>query len=181
MKRTQNRNFHEERPSAGLRLFAAIRFTEPFRDAVLDCQHCLKQGAASGNFTRPENLHMTLAFIGEVKDPAPALRAVKSVSFAPFSLTLTEGGTFGGSLYWLGAESGGRAETLASSLRSALKREGVPFDTKPFQSHITLGREVMLSAPVRMKVPAASMTVSHISLMKSERINGKLVYTEIHG
>lgn len=167
-----------------MRLFAAIHFTEPFRKAVLDYQASLKRAAVSGNFSRPENLHMTLAFIGEVRDASASLRAVKCVQFEPFEMKLSGSGRFGGgssgALYWLGVESGKKAEALAAEVRAALAGEGVPFDTKPFKAHITLAREVELGgSPFRAKVPEASMTVSRISLMKSERINGKLIYTEI--
>lgn len=168
-----------------MRLFVAINFTESFRQAVLDYQAALKRAALSGNFSRPENLHMTLAFIGEVPNASAAFRAVKSVSFEPFELRLSGGGQFGGressaALYWIGVDSQNRAESLASQVRDSLKREGVPFDTKPFKPHITVAREVQLGGtPFREKVPDASMTVCRISLMKSERINGRLVYSEI--
>lgn len=167
-----------------MRLFAALHFTEPFRKAVLDYQSALKRTAVSGNFSRPENLHMTLAFIGEVRDASASLRAVQSVRFDPFEMKLSGSGRFGGSssgaLYWLGIESGKRAEVLGAEVRSALTREGVSFDSKPFKPHITVAREVKLGgSPFRAKVPEAVMTVSRISLMKSETINGKLIYTEI--
>lgn len=167
-----------------MRLFVAINFTEPFWQAVLDYQSVLKRAALSGNFSRSENLHMTLAFIGEVPNASGALRAVKSVSFEPFELRLSGGGRFGGrgtsALYWVGVDSRNRADALAGAVRAALKREGVPFDDKPFKPHITVAREVEMGGmPFRAKVPDASMTVCRISLMKSERINGRLIYSEI--
>ncbi len=162
-----------------MRLFIAIRFDEPFKKAVLDYQQALRHSAASGNFTRPENLHLTLAFIGEVRDSSAALRAVKSVTFDPFTMTLGKCGRFG-NLCWLGVESGKQTEALAQRVRSALAKEGVPFDTKPFKAHITVAREVESAENgEKITVPDTSMTVSRIALMKSERINGKLIYSEI--
>ncbi len=161
-----------------MRLFVAIGFTQPFKQAISDCQGALKRASSAGNFSRPENLHLTLAFIGEVRDASAALRAVRSVNVAPFDMQLSGGGRFG-TLHWLGVESGGQVESLAAAVRDALRREDVPFDTKPFKSHITLAREVVLSREFKPKLPDAAMTVTRISLMKSERINGKLIYTEI--
>ncbi|MBE6598193.1 MAG: RNA 2',3'-cyclic phosphodiesterase [Ruminococcaceae bacterium] len=161
-----------------MRLFIAINFTEPFKKEVLGCQADLRRASLSGNFSRPENLHMTLAFIGEVRDASGALRAVKSVRFEPFELKLKGSGRFG-NLWWIGADSGKKAEALAAEVRDALRREGVPFDAKPFKPHITVAREVETAADFSMRVPEAVMTVSRISLMKSERINGRLVYSEI--
>lgn len=164
-----------------MRLFIAINFTEAFRRAILRRQDALRRAMTAGNLSRPENLHMTLAFIGEVRSPAAALRAVESASFEPFALRLSGNGRFG-SLYWLGVDSGGRAEALAGELRAALKREGVPFDAKPFRAHVTLAREAILADPAfSMPSSEAAMTVERISLMKSERINGRLIYTEIGG
>ncbi len=161
-----------------MRLFVAINFTEPFKKAVLHRQADLKRASAAGNFSRPENLHMTLAFIGEVGDASAASRAVKSVAFAPFALRLSGGGRFG-SLHWLGVESDGKAEALAKALREALRHEGVPFDPKPFKPHITLAREVTLAEEFHPGGPDAAMTVTRISLMRSDRINGRLTYTQI--
>jgi len=162
-----------------MRLFAAILFDEPFKKGVLTCQSALRREAFSGNFTHPGNLHLTLAFIGEMKDAASSLRAVKSVRFDPFPIRLKGCGRFG-TLHWLGIESDKQAEALADKLRSALKKEGVPFDQKPFKAHITLAREVELAGDFKkLSIPDVTMTVRRIALMKSERINGKLVYTEI--
>ena len=162
-----------------MRLFAAILLDEPFKKAVIACQSELRKKALSGNFTHPSNFHLTLAFIGEMRDPAASLRAVKSIRFDPFVVNLKGSGRFG-TLHWLGIESGKQAEALANQLRDALRREGVPFDTKPFKAHITVAREVeCFGEPIRLTVPEAAMTVTRIALMKSERINGKLVYTEI--
>lgn len=160
-----------------MRLFVAVNFDEPFKKAVLSYQAALKRSAQSGNFTHPANLHMTLAFIGEMRDSAAALRAVKSIAFEPFPLKLRGSGRFG-TLHWLGVESERKAEALAAAVRDALRKENVPFDPKPFKPHITLAREVEGTIQ-NLPIPQATMTVSRISLMKSERLNGKLTYTEI--
>jgi len=49
---------------------------------------------------------------------------------------------------------------------------------KPFKAHITLARKVEGDVP-KLEFPDAKMKVEKISLMKSARENGKLVYTEI--
>ena len=48
-----------------MRLFIAIRFSPEIRQTLLDAVSGLRAQARSGNFTRPENLHLTLAFLGE--------------------------------------------------------------------------------------------------------------------
>ncbi|MEF2562283.1 MAG: hypothetical protein UI647_05790, partial [Negativibacillus sp.] len=54
----------------------------------------------------------------------------------------------------------------------------------PFAAHLTLGREVLLEEGFNLKtfsnaLPTMQMPVERVSLMKSERINGRLVYTEV--
>ncbi len=43
-----------------------------------------------------------------------------------------------------------------------------------------MAREVQ-AKDVKLSIPTASMTVGRISLMRSDRINGKLTYTEVFG
>ena len=48
-----------------MRLFVAICFSDEIKALLSSVCQKLKTQSLSGNFTRPENLHMTLAFIGE--------------------------------------------------------------------------------------------------------------------
>ncbi len=161
-----------------MRLFVAILLDKPFQRAVLDYQSSLRRAAESGNFSHPDNLHITLAFIGESRTPDVALRAVRGVSFEPFELSLERGGTFG-SLYWVGVDGGNSLRTLAGDVRTALSEAKIPFDPKPFKAHITVAREVTVREKFSCAPIAAKMTVSRIALMKSERINGRVIYSEV--
>ena len=59
-----------------MRLFIAIPFEPPMLDALTQVQASLKAGGVRGGFTARQNLHMTLAFLGEVRDPRLAERGV---------------------------------------------------------------------------------------------------------
>jgi 2'-5' RNA ligase len=56
---------------------------------------------------------------------------------------------------------------------------GFEMDGRKYNPHITLGREVVTDAKPWQIEPFGE-TVGSIELMKSERINGKLIYTEIY-
>ncbi len=56
-----------------MRLFVAINFSKDVKNALLAAIDELKGQAVSGNFTSPDNLHLTLAFIGE-SERASAIR-----------------------------------------------------------------------------------------------------------
>ena len=51
-----------------MRLFIAIRLSDDMRRALLAAQDALRKRGVRGNYTKPENLHLTLAFIGEYPD-----------------------------------------------------------------------------------------------------------------
>ncbi len=48
-----------------MRLFIAIQFEENILDALTDFQADLKRQGVTGNYTRRENLHITMAFSGK--------------------------------------------------------------------------------------------------------------------
>ncbi len=161
-----------------MRLFVAIHFSPEIKAVLFDAIDELRRQSA-GNFTRPENLHLTLAFIGESDRIAEAKAALSAVTAAPFDLTVGGAGKFG-DIYWAGIEKSPALSSLADSVRTELLKRNIDIDAKPFKAHITLAREVR-AKDVKLSIPSASMTVGRISLMRSERINGKLTYTEVFG
>lgn len=166
-----------------MRLFAAVNFTPEMKKTLLGYQNQLKKHVPDGcrpNWTREENLHLTLAFIGEYDRPQEVIRALETVSWKPFAISPGKIGRFG-SLWWAGLENGEGAVGLAEKVREALKDNGIPFDAKPMKPHITLVRELNIEEKSKIIPAGAKMTVNRISLMKSERIGGKLTYTEIWG
>ena len=84
-----------------MRLFIAIQFEEKILDALNDFQDDLKEKGVTGNYTRRENLHITLAFIGEYGNPHDVLEAMEQVGFGPFDIALDGVGSFG-DLFWVG-------------------------------------------------------------------------------
>lgn len=163
-----------------MRLFFAIPFSPEIRRVLLDAQDALRRQVHSANFTRPENLHLTLAFLGETPRLREAARIAAGISAGPFPLTAGGTGRFG-ELWWVGVLPNPALEALASELRNALRNDGFPVEDRPFQPHITLARQVSFDTMPKLTVPDASMTVRRVSLMKSERIGGKLLYTEVAG
>lgn len=163
-----------------MRIFIAIRFTEAFKASILDAQEGLKEQGIRGNFTRPENLHLTLAFIGETDRIDDIKTAVASVRFDPFVITTGQLGCFNGRsrVLWMGIQGKEKMKTLALRLRKALDERGINYSHGPFQPHITLVRQPT-ETPLDIEVEDACMTIRDIVIMKSERINGRLVYTII--
>ena len=166
-----------------MRLFTAIKLSPGTEHLLTDIQARLREQGVSGNFTNCNNLHITLAFIGEYGRPDAVMKALETVSFEPFGLSV--GGEVGcfGELLWVGIPKPKALSSLAGRVRRALEEENIPFDRKPFKPHITIVRRAAfdkdrLSAALN-GMSVEKMTVDKISLMDSRRINGRLVYTEI--
>ena len=159
-----------------MRLFIAIPFSEEFKSELIRVQNEMKVNGVRGNFSRPENLHVTVAFLGEVKDPAPAMKALASVPVPELRLTSGPLGNFG-ELLWIGLRKNSALEEYVAEVRHALDNAGVEYDRKKFRPHITLVRRADWPYQVLVEelaeVHRVRMTVDRVCLMKSERLNGK--------
>lgn len=163
-----------------MRIFIAIRLTEAFKSSILDAQDGLKEYGVRGNYTQPENLHLTLAFIGETERVDEIKAAVDAVKFEPFVIRTGKMGCFNGRsrVVWLGIEGEDKVKAIAQQLRRNLDQRGIDYAKGKFSPHITLVRQPS-EMPLDIDVESESMTVSKIYVMKSERINGRLVYTAL--
>lgn len=163
-----------------MRIFIAIRFTEAFKSSILDAQDGLKEYGVKGNYTQPDNLHLTLAFIGETERVEEIKAAVDAVKFEPFVIRTGKMGCFNGRsrVVWLGIEGEDKVKAIAQQLRRNLDQRGIDYAKGKFSPHITLVRQPS-EMSFDIDVESESMTVSKIYVMKSERINGRLVYTAL--
>ncbi len=59
-----------------MRLFLAILLSDEMKDALIHTQNRWYDAGVRGNYTAEENLHLTLAFIGEYPDAEPVLEAL---------------------------------------------------------------------------------------------------------
>ena len=87
--------------------------------------------------------HVTLAFLGDVADPAPLLDALASgpARLLPPRLRLSGGGRFRGGAVWLGLSGDlDRLHALAHGAAGAARRCGLPLDAAAWRPHLTLGR-----------------------------------------
>ena len=141
-----------------------------------------------GKDTPPENMHLTLAFIGEYDDPERVKEVVESIEIRPFEMTLKGIGAFR-DLWWVGTENSAPLMAISRRLRRALAEADIPFDKKKFSPHITIIRRAngTLSREAADEIAASaitdqggvSMTVDHISLMRSDRGKYGMIYTEL--
>ena len=161
-----------------MRLFIAIQLSDEIKKALVSCMHDLKKQGVEGNYVPAQNLHLTLAFIGEYDDPAKVRKVIGSVPLPQIRLSISGKGNFG-NLLWAGVKGNQKLKTYVKDLRAALKEAQIPFDDDKFIPHITLIRKTVAKKPYEVHLTKAEMTVEKVSLMKSEMKNGKVVYREI--
>ena len=123
-----------------MRIFIALQFEETFKQALLDIQSALKNCGIKGNYTKPENLHLTLAFIGEYGNPQNILDALDDIEFTPFELSLNGIERFE-TILWAGLSASEQLSQNVKRIRRALAEQEIPFDRKKFTPHITLIRQ----------------------------------------
>ena len=172
-----------------MRLFIAINFDQETKDKLLQVQSRLKK-LGRGNFSREENLHLTLAFLGEV--PEDKLEDVKAamdqVKFPQLELTFHDVGYFvsgrekPSQLWKISLKYSRKLEKVHDELISSLRKAGFSPDAKSFKPHVTLARELHVKEWDKTELlPEPFETAAdHMSLMLSERVDGKLTYTELY-
>ena len=167
-----------------MRLFIAINFGGATRAGLITLRDELRNKSARGKFSAPENLHLTLVFLGECGEELTARvkAAMGAVNLEPFAVTIDRVGRFrrdGGDVWWAGVRENEPLLNLQRDLTDKLAEAGFDLEKRKYSPHVTLGREVASKESPREIEPFGE-TVSAIELMKSERIHGKLMYTAIH-
>jgi 2'-5' RNA ligase len=163
-----------------MRLFIAIQFEEKILDAITDFQDDLKAQGVTGNYTLRENLHITLAFIGEYGNPDDILDAMEQVELFPVEIKLEGVGRFG-NLFWVGLSENPELAGYVKRLRRKVSEYGIPYDKKRFTPHITVIRKAEYRngrIPV-MEAPRGCMIATRVSLMRSDRGRHGMIYTEV--
>ena len=166
-----------------MRLFIAINLSEEMKESLMDIQDAMRDCGIYGRETVSENMHLTLAFIGDFDDPDYVKRIINSIDIRPFDISLSGVGAFR-DLWWVGIEDSPPLQAVVRKLRRALSNAGIPFDRKRFRPHITIIRRAEgdladISDAGLESHTDVSMTVDHISLMRSDRGKQGMVYTEL--
>jgi 2'-5' RNA ligase len=132
-----------------MRAFIALAIPEEARQRLVQLQSDLRASRADVKWVEPENLHVTLKFLGEISEEERQavehmLRRIATAT-APFPLGLSGVGAFPSlgapRVIWVGLGEGSEA---AAHLAQMIEREGasipIPKEDRPFSAHLTLGR-----------------------------------------
>ncbi len=165
-----------------MRLFIALDPDPGTRQKLMDLQDRLRQAGWQGNWTRSENLHLTLAFLGEctLAHKDRILRILEESSFPRTQLDFAGCSHFG-SLWYAAFRQDPALTEAVYALQQALRDAGLPVDTKPFVPHITFLRRARISTPgaVRNLDLSFVLQTGRPVLYVSRQTGGQLVYTPV--
>ena len=114
-----------------MRLFIAIMLNDDMKKSVIGTMHELKKADVRGSYVPAQNLHVTLAFIGETKDAAAIKAAMQTISCKPFRMAFADMGVFD-NLLWVGIKGNQGLNKLAKYVTTALDEAQIPYDRKKF-------------------------------------------------
>ena len=132
-----------------MRLFIAIELSPQIRDTLAQIQSHLKYAAADVKWVEKDNIHLTLKFLGEIaEEKAEKIKAILDEigsQIRPFEISLKEIGVFPKIEYpriiWVGIDKGAlEAKELAERIDGELSKIGFQLESRPFASHLTIGR-----------------------------------------
>lgn len=131
-----------------MRLFVALDLPPATKRRLGEAMGRWRSKLPAARWVATENLHLTLAFLGETAASAlPGIEAALAERLracAPIAARLERAGCFPdrgpARIAWLGLEPARELEALAAATREALVAAAAAFDDKPFRPHVTLAR-----------------------------------------
>ena len=179
-----------------IRTFIAIELPEKIGSAISKVQEGIRSYGFKIRWVRPENIHLTLKFLGNIKE-ADTEKVGKIVfesvkGYKPISLKAKGIGVFPGikkpRVVWTGISDQLNLLTeLQKTLDEKLEGIGFPKEKRPFRGHLTLGRVKAKIDPKRLsdalkefaKFESESFSADRVILYKSELKPKGAVYTKL--
>lgn len=132
-----------------MRTFIAIELPQDIKDSLAKLQNRLKETGADVKWVEPQNIHLTLKFLGErdekkVKQISQVIEKV-ALGRSTFAARIASLGAFPGikspRVIWVGINQGdSETKEIAKELEEEIAKIGIPKEDRPFSSHITIGR-----------------------------------------
>ena len=141
-----------------MRLFVALEIPVVVREKLVALLNSLRALSPQTRWVRPENLHVTLKFIGEA--PAAKLAEIRSAlagarSDKPITLDFRGLGFFPNEkhprVFWVGIEASPNLKTLAEDIEKAAENLGIAREQRPFSPHLTLARFESRGLPEKLR------------------------------
>ena len=170
---------------SSLRCFIAVNLPSSLKEKLGLVQEELRKAQGDVSWVKPENIHLTLKFLGEISEKkVERVKEVltKAVAIAAsFEIQLEGLGVFPGMksprVIWVGAkETPAALAELQKAVDEGLSQIGFPKEGRKFSPHFTLGRvrsprniEALRQALTEIKTPGLeAVKIESLELMRSQ-------------
>jgi len=180
-----------------IRSFIAIKIPGDIQKKLQGIQEKLKQTAVQVSWVPPENIHLTLKFLGNIEgaqidDVVSGIRSsVKGL--APFQLQVGYAGAFPNISFprvlWVGVtdDESGSLKALQADLSKNLAHIGFENEQERFQPHLTIGRvrsqknrsNLLRAIESMVNIWVGEVPVDSVFLIKSELKSTGAEYTDL--
>ncbi|MDA1050768.1 MAG: RNA 2',3'-cyclic phosphodiesterase [Planctomycetota bacterium] len=156
-----------------IRTFIAVDTSPAVRRRAVALQDKLREGEVNASWTDPENMHVTMQFLGDVDEsliPEVCQRvAVAAAPFAPFDLEFARAGAFPAldrpRTVWIGVDRGSqKLVELQFAIQESLVEMRFPRERRTYKPHLTIAR-VRAAGPRQKRL---SELIAHYHDFKAE-------------
>ena len=170
-----------------IRCFIALNLPAEIKGRLAELEARLKESRADVSWVKPENVHLTLKFLGGVEEARVPIvkRAVQERlrREGPLVLTLAGLGVFPNPrsprVVWVAVEGDTeRLQNLQESLEQALGEVGFPREARSFSPHITLGRMRSRQGATGLMELVGRLGANEVGSMRAESI--ELMRSQLH-
>jgi len=179
-----------------IRAFVAIELDDRVRRRLEEAVSPLRRTGAHVSWVPPDNLHLSLAFLGDIFQDTVQLASSAldeaARGSAPFVFNVSGLGTFGSRrsprVIWAGVQESRDLAALYGRMADLLRALDLVIDSRPFRPHITLGRvrsgrgrPALLDALAEAGSPGfGEVSVTRVVLMRSTLTPRRAVYSMLH-
>jgi len=182
--------------SETIRAFIAFELPLAVTSVLAKVRQDLERLKIRARWVRPENVHLTLKFLGDIKadhiDKIGAEMTAAAFESSPVTLSVRGVGVFPGirrpRVIWVGL--GGDIRSLfafQSRLEEKLAGAEFPKDKRPFRAHLTLGRIKQAASPAVIRqmitdyasLSSEEFTFNQVILFKSDMKPSGAVYSKL--
>lgn len=159
-----------------MRAFIAIDLPESIQAALGQQQAVVRAACPDARWTRPEGIHLTLKFLGEISDNQvrQVTEALAGLTrFASFSVAVKGFGFFPDArrprVFWVGLEAPPALGELADQVESCMEKLGFAREERSLTPHLTLAR---------FKVPRPQPALQALLAQRGELSLGRFEVSE---
>lgn len=169
-----------------MRTFIAIELPKEIKQAITALQDDLRLVQADVSWTKPENIHLTLKFLGEIEERLVSQVAQACIEtaekFTSFTLSINSAGAFPNTrqprVLWVGLSEGVEAaQRVQAHLDERLAAIGFEREARAFHPHLTIGRIKSLKGTQALMARADDYQLPPLSFIAREIV---LIHSQLH-